>query len=59
MLLLNGAVVHRDPAAEYPASAGFFSATRFGPATKLIPLDMSELAKADGALSCCSLLLHH
>lgn len=64
----NGVLIHRA-ASEFPESAAVFREHLIGEgmidrrddASKnhaSIGLDMSELAKADGALTCCSLLLH-
>jgi dimethylargininase len=55
-LFINGAVVHRAEA-EYPRSAAALRA--FCAAERLASreLDVSEFAKADGALTCLSVLL--
>lgn len=39
------------------AAAGARTAARFGPEIATVELDMSELAKAEGGVTCCSLLI--
>ena len=51
-LYINGVLVHRSPD-EYPLSCHVFASL---PVHKKIALNASELAKVDGALTCCSLL---
>jgi len=42
----------------FPTSLEILSHVTIGKNLKLIPLMMSEMIKADGALTCCSLLIH-
>lgn len=51
-LFVNGALVHRA-ATEYPASVRKLSQV----AAKRVELESGEIEKADGLLTCCSILL--
>mmetsp|Transcript_21654 Transcript_21654/g.69730 ORF Transcript_21654/g.69730 Transcript_21654/m.69730 type:complete len:272 (-) Transcript_21654:11-826(-) len=51
-LWVNGTLVHRS-AGEYPASAAVLA----GLGHPVVEVDASEVEKADGALTCCSILL--
>jgi dimethylargininase len=53
---VNGTVLVQ-PAALYPASAEVLYGFAAETGARLVEVDTSELAKADGALSCCSILL--
>ena len=52
-LFINGVLVHRS-AEEFPACADVFGVSV--QVKKMVGLNMSELEKVDGALTCCSLL---
>ena len=52
VLLVNGTIIRRSDD-EFPASASFFSGLLDA---EHLQLDMSELQKVDGALTCCSVL---
>ncbi|RYY34219.1 hypothetical protein EON62_03495 [archaeon] len=52
VVFANGKLIARSEK-EFPASLEVLSAVE----VPIVQVDMSELAKADGALTCCSLLL--
>jgi len=51
-LYINGTLIHRSPE-EFPESAKVFEEL----ACDKLDLNMSEMAKAQGALTCCSILI--
>lgn len=53
---VNGTIL-MQPAAQYPASAHAIQQFADDEGFKVVEVDTSELAKADGALTCCSVLL--
>jgi dimethylargininase len=53
----NGALLLRS-AEEYPRSAGVLATTCIRADLTVVPITYSEFEKADGALTCCSVLLH-
>jgi dimethylargininase len=55
VLFVNGAVLHQ-PRARFPRSLEALDDFARAAGVSLVEVDTSELAKADGALSCCSIL---
>ena len=56
VLFVNGAVLHQ-PRARFPRSFEALDDFARAAGVALVEVDTSELAKADGALTCCSVLL--